>query len=110
MEADLVAHCGTTMEGSFVHTLVLTDVASTWTECVALVVRDSTLVVEAIDRLRETMPFPLRSPHRRKPRNSRSMKRGRPTPSVRAAAAARNVSRCSSTTPCGTVSAAARGT
>jgi hypothetical protein len=61
MEADLVAHCGGTMEGSFVHTLVLTDVASTWTECVSLVVRESTLVVEAIDRLRETMPFPLRS-------------------------------------------------
>jgi hypothetical protein len=61
MEADLVAHCGGTMEGSFVHTLVLTDVASTWTECVSLVVRESALVVEAIDRLRETMPFPLRS-------------------------------------------------
>lgn len=40
MEADLVAHCGNTMEGSFVHTLVLTDVASTWTECVPLVVRE----------------------------------------------------------------------
>jgi hypothetical protein len=32
MEADLVAHCGNTVEGSFVHALVLTDVASTWTE------------------------------------------------------------------------------
>ena len=56
-----MAHCGGTMEGSFVHTLVLTDVASTWTECVSLVVRESALVVEAIDRLRERMPFPLRS-------------------------------------------------
>jgi hypothetical protein len=61
MEADLVAHCGGVMEGSFVHTLVLTDVASTWTECVPLVVRQSTLIVEALDRLRETMPFLLRS-------------------------------------------------
>ncbi len=60
MEADLVAHCGNTMEGSFVHTLVLTDVASTWTECVPLVVREGALVVEALERLRETMPFPLR--------------------------------------------------
>jgi hypothetical protein len=61
MEVDLVAHCGVTMEGSFVHTLVLTDVASTWTECVPLVVREGTLVVEALDRIRETMPFPLLS-------------------------------------------------
>jgi hypothetical protein len=61
MEADLVAHCGGVMDGSFVHTLVLTDVASTWTECVPLVVRESALVIEAVDRLRESMPFPLLS-------------------------------------------------
>ncbi len=61
MEADLVAHCGDTAEGSFVHTLVLTDIATTWTECVPLVVREGALVVEALGRLRETMPFPLRS-------------------------------------------------
>ena len=42
------------------HTLVLTDVASTWTECVPLVVCEGALVVEALERLRETMPFPLR--------------------------------------------------
>ncbi len=60
MEADLVAHCGVTMEGSFVHTLVLTDVATAWTECVPLVVGEGALVVEALDRLRDAMPFPLR--------------------------------------------------
>ena len=52
MEADLVAHCGGTMEGSFVHTLVLTDVASTWTECVSLVVRESALVRNAASSIR----------------------------------------------------------
>src|ERR1035437_3491110 len=36
MEMDLVTHCGPRAEGSFVHSLVLTDVASGWTECVAL--------------------------------------------------------------------------
>ena len=61
MEADLVAHCGDTVAGSFVHTLVLTDIASGWTECVPLLVREATLVVEALDRLRQTMPFVLRS-------------------------------------------------
>ena len=35
LEADLVAHCGESAAGSFVHTLVLVDVATGWTECVA---------------------------------------------------------------------------
>ena len=60
MEADLVSHGGESAAGSFVHTLTLTDVASGWTECVALVVRDGALVVAALDHLRTSMPFPLR--------------------------------------------------
>ncbi len=60
MEADLVAHGGENVAGSFAHTLVLTDIASGWTECVALAVREGSLVVEALARLRTTMPFPLR--------------------------------------------------
>ena len=60
MEVDLVAHCGGSMAGRFNHTLVLTDIFSAWTECVALAVRDSSLVVAALDNLRCTMPFPLR--------------------------------------------------
>ncbi len=60
MEADLVAHCGDVAAGSFAHTLVLTDISSGWTECVALIVREGSLVVDGIERLRETMPFPLR--------------------------------------------------
>ena len=59
MEADLVAHCAETVAGRFVHTLVLTDVSSGWTECVALVVRDSTLTAEALTRLRAALPFRL---------------------------------------------------
>ena len=34
VEVDLVAHCGTSTSGSFVQTMVLTDVATGWTECV----------------------------------------------------------------------------
>jgi Integrase core domain len=60
MEVDLVAHGGPTAAGSFVHTLTLTDIATGWTECVALVVREGALVVEALTRLRAAMPFPLR--------------------------------------------------
>ena len=51
MEIDLVAHCGEVIAGAFVHTLTLTDIASGWTECVPLVVRDSALVIEAIEHL-----------------------------------------------------------
>jgi hypothetical protein len=47
-----VAHCGDSMAGSFSHTLVLTDIASGWTECIALLVRESTLVVDGIECLR----------------------------------------------------------
>jgi hypothetical protein len=60
VEADLVSHCGGTATGSFAYTLVLTDIASGWTECVALLVREASVVVEAFERLRNAMPFPLR--------------------------------------------------
>jgi hypothetical protein len=36
LEADLVAHCGGVAEGAFLYTLTLTDVATTWTECLPL--------------------------------------------------------------------------
>ena len=43
VEADLVVHCGESMAGSFASTLVLTDIASGWTECIALLVREGEL-------------------------------------------------------------------
>lgn len=39
VEVDFVAHGGTTVSGSFVQTMVLTDVATWWTECIPIVVR-----------------------------------------------------------------------
>ncbi|HXR66258.1 MAG TPA: hypothetical protein VN729_10045 [Ktedonobacteraceae bacterium] len=33
LEADLVAHCGGHTEGSYLYTLMLTDIATGWTEC-----------------------------------------------------------------------------
>jgi hypothetical protein len=58
-EMDLVAHCGHRVSGSFVHTLVLTDIASGWTECASLVVREQTLVSDAIAQVKGQLPFPL---------------------------------------------------
>ncbi len=59
MEMDLVAHCGEVNRGSYVHSLVLTDIASGWIECAPLVVRDGSLVVEGVERIRRVLPFSL---------------------------------------------------
>ena len=61
MEMDLVAHCGDINRGSYVHSLVLTDIASAWTECTPLVMREKTLLIEALERVRISLPFPLRA-------------------------------------------------
>ncbi|WP_424137743.1 ISNCY family transposase [Roseomonas chloroacetimidivorans] len=59
VEADLVAHSGPTSKGSFVQTLVLTDIATGWTECAPLLVREQGLLVEVLGELRKRMPFAL---------------------------------------------------
>ena len=59
MEADLVAHSGPMTSGSFVQTLVLTDIASGWTECAPLLFREQQLLGEVMTVVREGMPFPL---------------------------------------------------
>src|SRR5260370_25472685 len=61
MEMDLVAHCGDMNRGSYVHSLVLTDIASGWTESAPRVVRESTLLVETLERIRQGLPFAPRA-------------------------------------------------
>jgi hypothetical protein len=58
-EADLVAHCGPWAEGAFLQTLVLTDVATGWTECLALLHRSQHTVIQALDRARTLLPMLL---------------------------------------------------
>jgi len=59
MEVDTVAHCGTRTEGSYLSSLVLTDVATGWTECLALVHHGYDDVLRALDQARDRLPFPL---------------------------------------------------
>jgi hypothetical protein len=60
-EVDFVEHCGGPKhDGNFVHSLVLTDVATGWTECQALPVRDTLLVVEGFAKVELDLPFALR--------------------------------------------------
>ena len=50
LEADLVAHCGTDIEGGYLYTLTLTDVVTGWTECLPLLHRSQEVVLVAIQR------------------------------------------------------------
>jgi hypothetical protein len=58
-EIDLVAHCGETTAGQYLNTLTVTDLATGWTECLAIQQKSQHLVAEAIQELRLRLPFPL---------------------------------------------------
>ena len=58
-EADLVSHSGPLTSGSFAQTLVLTDIASGWTECAPLLFREQQLLTEVLTVLRGVMPLPI---------------------------------------------------
>jgi len=59
-EIDMVEHCGGSQTaGDYVHTLTLTDIASGWTECVAMRVRDQMLVVAAFEKVSADLPFAM---------------------------------------------------
>jgi hypothetical protein len=57
LEADLVAHCGDRVDGSYLNTLVLTDIASGWIECMPLLHRSEAQVIGALDVLPNLLPF-----------------------------------------------------
>jgi hypothetical protein len=59
-EIDMVEHCGgPKTDGDFVHTLTLTDIATGWTECVAMQVRNQMLVIEGLDKAAADLPFAM---------------------------------------------------
>ena len=59
VEADLVAHCGEKAEGAYLNTLTMTDIATGWTECLALIRRSEADVSAGIHAVRQRLPFPL---------------------------------------------------
>jgi hypothetical protein len=59
VEVDFVAHSGPSSSGSFVQTMVLTDIATGWTECIPVLLRESSLVIAALDWASTMFPFPL---------------------------------------------------
>ncbi len=59
LEIDLVAHCGNTTEGSYLNTLTATDLATGWTECQAVANKTQLAVSQAIQNMRQLLPFTL---------------------------------------------------
>ncbi len=60
LEIDLVAHCGGPLSGSFIHSLVATDICTGWTEAVPLLAREQSLVVEGLAAIGDRLPFAMR--------------------------------------------------
>jgi len=59
-EVDMVEHCGgQKTDGNFVHSLVLTDIASGWTECVAMPARNQLLVARGMAKVASDLLFPM---------------------------------------------------
>lgn len=59
LEIDLVSHGGESASGEYLHSLVLTDIATQWTECVALPNRGEQAVSAAIAHARTLLPVPV---------------------------------------------------
>ena len=59
LEIDTVAHCGTTTGGEYVCTLNVTDLATGWTECQAVMGKTQRAVHGALREIGERLPFPL---------------------------------------------------
>jgi hypothetical protein len=59
MESDTVAHCGNSLAGEFVWSLLMTDILTTWTECRAVWNKDANDVVAKVQEIERELPFPL---------------------------------------------------
>jgi hypothetical protein len=58
-EIDLVGHDGGVAAGDYCQTLDLTDIATTWTETMAVRNKAQARVFEALQKVRKNLPFPL---------------------------------------------------
>ena len=62
-EADLVHHCGVVSAGEYIHTLQLVDIATGWSERVAVLGRSQTAMMEGFRRVQARLPFPITHLH-----------------------------------------------
>lgn len=62
-EVDLVHHCGPSTSGDFLHTLQLIDVATGWSERVAMLGRSQMVMQDGFYRIQSRIPFPVLELH-----------------------------------------------
>ena len=62
-ETDLVHHCGATASGQYVHTLQMVDVATGWSERVAILGRGYLAMEDGFRRILAHLPFPVLEIH-----------------------------------------------
>lgn len=62
-EVDLVHHCGETSSGQYVCTLQMIDVATGWSERVAVLGRSYVVMRDAFERILQRLPFAVRELH-----------------------------------------------
>jgi hypothetical protein len=58
-EVDLVSHSGERADGDFLHSLDMTDIHTTWVETGAVMGKSQVRVQEALEQLRQQLPFAL---------------------------------------------------
>jgi len=59
-EVDLVSHSGDCADGEFLHSLNVTDIHTTWVETQAVLGKGEVRVQEALETIRQALPFRLR--------------------------------------------------
>lgn len=59
LEADTVAHCGSSLAGNFIWSAIFTDIFSAWTEGRAVWNKGAAGVVAAVESVESHLPFPL---------------------------------------------------
>ena len=62
-EVDLVHHCGSSAMGEYVHTIQMVDVATGWSERVAVLGRSQQAMEGGFRRILGRLPFPVRELH-----------------------------------------------
>lgn len=59
LEADTIAHCGTSLLGEFAYTIDCVDIATGWTEQRAVFGKGELGVLEQLRHIEQSLPFPL---------------------------------------------------
>ena len=62
-ETDLVHHCGAVAAGDYIHTLQLVDIATGWSERVAVLGRSQQAMVKGFKKVQERLPFAITHLH-----------------------------------------------